>query len=52
MATAIRNIPILFGNEATSFENEAKRVEANPGSVHIKKTDAEIVKKMIQTMSR
>lgn len=32
MATAIRSIPTLYGQTARRFENEALKIEANPGT--------------------
>ncbi|MCH4100218.1 MAG: hypothetical protein LKF06_06405 [Prevotella sp.] len=42
MALAIKAIPTLNGEEAKKFENEATRVEANPGSMDYRK-EAKVV---------
>jgi len=39
MATAIRNIPTLFGHEAEAFLRAAETVEANPATVHISRSE-------------
>jgi len=36
MATAIRNIPTLFGREADAFLRAAEATEANPGTIDFK----------------
>jgi len=39
MATAIRNIPTLFGNEAEAFLRAAEMVEANPVKMRISRSE-------------
>ena len=50
MATPIRVIPTLHGEEARKFLERAEWVEAHPGRIKISKKDVELTKKFLREM--
>lgn len=48
MARPIRNIPTLFGNEAQNFISQTERVEANPGTIKVRRKDINIMKQILR----
>mgnify|MGYP007090221599 CR=1 FL=1 len=51
MATPIRIIPTLHGEEARKFIERAELVEAHPGQTKVSKKDIELTKKFLQEMN-
>lgn len=50
MASAIRAIPTLHGEEAHKFEQEAARVEAHPGKIDCRQ-EANVVREYLRTIA-
>lgn len=50
MASAIRAIPTLHGEEAQKFEQAAARVEAHPGTIDCRQ-EANVVREYLRTIA-
>lgn len=51
MATAIRIIPTLQGEEAEKFLENAEWTEAHPGSIKVDKKKVELTRKFLREMN-
>lgn len=51
MATAIRIIPTLQGEEAKKFLENAEWTEAHPGSIKVDKKKVELTRKFLREMN-
>lgn len=51
MATAIRIIPTLQGEEADKFLENAEWTEAHPGSIKVDKKKVELTRKFLREMN-
>lgn len=48
MATAIRQIPTLFGEEAQAFLRQAEMVESNPGTIQYPASEIEAFEQILR----